>query len=143
LKGGYDVGEDIIQEYKEVKFPVEPTKAIIEMFADIVEQDEIMLSVFTFIVQRNQEQKNNGVTVNDIAKNVKIERPVKVMKGKQIHFENQTTYIHRQAAGRVVDKLLAMTLLSFKPVTPYKYFFVTKRGIQIMNEIIERKKARR
>ncbi|WP_394237490.1 hypothetical protein [Niallia oryzisoli] len=127
---------DIIQEYKNVLFP----KDIVSMFADIVEQDKVMLNVFSYITQKSQgEGKDfNGVTVNDISKEVKIERPVKIVKGKQVHFENQVTYIHRQAAGRIVDKLLTMSLLSCKPLTPYKYYFITKRGIQIMHEIIER-----
>ena len=38
----------------------------------------------------------------------------------------------------MVDKLLAMSLLSCKPLTPYKYYFITKRGLQIIQEIIER-----
>ena len=130
------VSIDIIQEYKNIHFPRE----IVGMFADIVEHDEVMLNVFTYIARKNQEDgKNfNGVTVNDISKNVQIERPVKVIKGKQFHFENQVTYIHRQAAGKIVDKLLGMSLLSCKPLTPYKYFFITKRGLQIIQEIIER-----
>ena len=127
---------DIIQEYKNIHFP----KDIVSMFADIVEQDEVMLNVFTYIARKSQEEGKyfKGVTVNDISKMVKIERPVKVVKGKQIHFENQVTYIHRQAAGKIVDKLLAMSLLSCKPLTPYKYYFITKRGLQIIQEIIER-----
>ncbi len=130
------MGLDIIQEYKNLYFP----KDIVSMFADIVEQDEVMLNVFTYIARRSQEEGKffKGVTVNDISKMVKIERPVKVVKGKQIHFENQVTYIHRQAAGKIVDKLLAMSLLSYRPLTPYKYFFITKRGLQIIQEIIER-----
>ena len=43
---------DIIQEYKNIHFP----KDIVSMFADIVEQDEVMLSVFTYIARKSQEE---------------------------------------------------------------------------------------
>ena len=42
---------DIIQEYKNIHFP----KDIVAMFADIVEQDEVMLNVFTYIARKSQE----------------------------------------------------------------------------------------
>ena len=47
-------------------------REIVGMFADIVEHDEVMLNVFTYIARKSQEDgKNfNGVTVNDISKNV-------------------------------------------------------------------------
>jgi hypothetical protein len=129
---------EIVQEYKSVRFPPD----ILSMFADIVEKDEWMLSVFVYIVNRMQKESSNfnGVTVNDIANNVKIERLVKVSKQKHANFETQTTYIHRKTAGRLVDKLLAMSLLSCKPITPYKYYFITKRGLQVIEEIIQRQK---
>ena len=75
---------DIIQEYKNIHFP----KDIVSMFADIVEQDEVMLSVFTYIARKSQEESKyfKGVTVNDISKMVKIERPVKVSKRKTDSF---------------------------------------------------------
>ena len=128
---------EIIQEYKNVIFPPQ----IVQMFADIVKQDSVMFSVFEYIIKRYKQdgEKNfNGVSVNDIANNVKIERPVKIVRGKQIHFESQVAYIHRQTAGKVIDKLLSMSLLSYKPLTPYKYFYVTKRGLQVMSEILNR-----
>ena len=62
------VSIDIIQEYKNIHFPSE----IVSMFADIVEHDEVMLNVFTYIARKSQEDgKNfNGGTVNVISKNV-------------------------------------------------------------------------
>ena len=62
------VSIDIIQEDRNIHFP----RRIVGMFADIVEHDEVMLNVFTYIARKSQEDgKNfNGVTVNDISKNV-------------------------------------------------------------------------
>lgn len=137
MKGGVNLEIELVREYKNVSL----TKEITEMFADIIEEDEWMLEVFYYIVKRRQDEKENfiGVTVNEISKDVKLERPVKVVKGKQTNFKLQTTNIHRQAAGKIVDKLLAMSLLSYKPLTPYKYFFITKRGLQVIKEIVDRK----
>jgi hypothetical protein len=137
MKGGAILEAELIQEYKNVSL----TKEIVEMFADIIQEDEWMFEVFYYIVKRRQDEKDNfiGVTVNEISKDVKLERPVKVIKGKHTNFEIQTTNIHRQAAGKIVDKLLAMSLLSYKPLTPYKYFFLTKRGLQVIKEIVDRK----
>ena len=137
MKGGLILESGLIQEYKNVSL----TKEIVEMFADIIQEDEWMLEVFYYIVKRRQDEKEKfiGVTVNEISKDVKLERPVKVVKGKHANFEIQTTNIHRQAAGKIVDKLLAMSLLSYKPLTPYKYLFITKRGLQVIKEIVDRK----
>jgi hypothetical protein len=137
MKGGLNLEEELIQEYKNVAF----TKEILDMFTDIVIDDQWMLSVFVYIAKRSQAEGKNfvGVTVNEITRDVTLERPVKVINGKHTNFKMQTTNIHRQAAGRIVDKLLAMSLLSYKPLIPYKYFFITKRGIQVIQEIIQRK----
>jgi hypothetical protein len=127
---------ELKQEYKNVIFQ----KEIVTMFTDIVEEDHWMRSVFIYIAKRSQADGKNfsGVTVNEISNHVTLERPVKVVNGKHTNFKVQTTNIHRQAAGKIVDKLLSMSLLSYKPLIPYKYFFITKRGLQVINEIVER-----
>jgi hypothetical protein len=127
---------ELIQEYKSIHFP----KDILKMFTDIVQEDQWMFSVFVYIAKRSQDDGKNfiGITVNEISNNVKLERPVKVINGKHTNFKMQTANIHRQAAGKIVDKLLAMSLLAYKPLIPYKYFYITKRGMQILQEIIDR-----
>lgn len=81
-----------------------------------------------------------GVTINDIVENVKIERKERVPKGKTFIYQKTITNIDRKAAERIVDKLLDMSLLYYTPVKPYKFLFMSKRGWQITEELINRKK---
>jgi hypothetical protein len=71
---------------------------------------------------------------------VKIERKERVPKGKTFVYQKAITNIDRKAAERIVDKLLDMSLLYYTPVKPYKFLYMSNRGWQITEAIINRKK---
>lgn len=124
---------DIHTAYKDVEFSEE----VAEMFASIIFNDEWTKIVFLYIMKRRQDEDQNfkGVTINDITQEVKIQRPVKVGKGKKYHFEIREENIERNAASKIVDKLYAMSLLYFEPLTPYKLYFPTDRAVQVLKEL--------
>lgn len=122
-------------EYQGILFSDDVAK----MFAKIINDDEWTSLVFKYIGRRRQVEGEQfrGVTINEITKDVKLERKVMRKKGKKVFFEDELTNIHRQAAGNIVDKLYHMSLLSCKPLKPYKYYFITKRGLQVLRELLE------
>lgn len=124
---------EFVQEYIDVKF----TPEVVRMFADIILNDEWMLAVFLYISKRLKGSPS-GVTVNDVTREVIINRPVKVVKGREISFETRDTEMTRHTAGKTLDKLLAMSLLTYRPVTPYKYYLLSPRGVQVLKEIANR-----
>ncbi|MFS8651167.1 MAG: hypothetical protein FWJ66_04525 [Caldibacillus sp.] len=115
------------------------TDEVAEMFATIIFNDEWTRTVFLYIMKKLHEENQNfkGVTINDITQNVKIERPVRVGKGKKYHFEIRRENIERNAASKIVDKLYAMSLLYYEPLTPYKLYFPTTRAAQVLLKLIE------
>jgi hypothetical protein len=103
------------------------------------------MKVFIYIGRSLKEQQKTvnhirGITVNDIVENVKIERKERVPKGKTFVYQKAITNIDRKAAERIVDKLLDMSLLYYTPVKPYKFLYMSNRGWQITEAIINRKK---
>ncbi|KKI92166.1 hypothetical protein WQ54_10760 [Bacillus sp. SA1-12] len=127
--------------HKNVVFP----KDVIHLFTDIIINDPVSWKVFIYIGRSLKEQQKTvnhirGITVNDIVENVKIERKERVHKGKTFVYQKTITNIDRKAAERIVDKLLDMSLLYYTPVKPYKFLYMSNRGWQITEEIINRKK---
>lgn len=127
--------------HKNVVFPQD----VIHLFTDIINNDSVSRKVFIYVGRSLKEQQKTvshirGVTVNDIVENVKIERKERVSKGKTFIYQKTITNIDRKAAERIVDKLLDMSLLYYTPVKPYKFLFMSNRGWQITEEIINRKK---
>lgn len=133
---------DLHEKHQSVVFP----SNIVDLFTEIISKDLITRKVFIYIGRtlNNQKKINNhiqGVTVNDIVENVKVERREKVKKGKSFTFQQVNTNIDRKAAERIVDKLLDMSLLYYTPVKPYKFLYMTNRGWQITEEMINRSKG--
>ena len=127
--------------HKNVLFP----KDVIHLFTDIIINDSVSMKVFIYIGRTLKEQQKTvnhirGITVNDIVENVKIERKERVPKGKSFVYQKANTNIDRKAAERIVDKLLDMSLLYYTPVKPYKFLYMSNRGWQITEAIINRKK---
>ena len=127
--------------HKNVVFPQD----VIHLFTDIINNDTVSRKVFIYVGRSLKEQQKTvnhirGVTVNDIVENVKIERKERVPKGKTFIYQKTITNIDRKAAERIVDKLLDMSLLYYTPVKPYKFLFMSNRGWQITEELINRKK---
>ena len=118
---------------------------VIHLFTDIIINDTVSRKVFIYVGRSLKEQQKSvnhirGVTVNDIVENVQIQRKERVTKGKSFIYQKVITNIDRKAAERIVDKLLDMSLLYYTPVKPYKFLFMSNRGWQITEEIINRKK---
>lgn len=118
---------------------------VIHLFTDIIINDPVSRKVFIYVGRSLKEQQKSvnhirGVTVNDIVQNVQIQRKERVTKGKSFIYQKVITNIDRKAAERIVDKLLDMSLLYYTPVKPYKFLFMSNRGWQITEEIINRKK---
>ncbi|MGM0879143.1 MAG: hypothetical protein ACQEWV_32020 [Bacillota bacterium] len=127
--------------HKNVVFP----KDVIQLFTDIITSDPVSMKVFIYVGRSLKEQQKTvnhirGITINDIVENLKIERKERVAKGKTFIYQKTITNIDRKAAERIVDKLLDMSLLYYTPVKPYKFLFMSSRGWQITEEIINRKK---
>ncbi|MFE7064193.1 hypothetical protein ACFVAD_18850 [Sutcliffiella sp. NPDC057660] len=135
------MNESLQAKYRELSFP--PDVAI--MFADIIESDEAAKKVCFFIGKALQKQKNeehsfSGVTISEIVENVKLERKTRSGKGKNYTYNTTTTNIHRKTAENIVDKLLDMSLLHYKSIKPYKFIFLTRRGVQVLEELLKRSK---
>lgn len=127
--------------YKDVRF----TPELVDMYLHILEQDNKM-KVFTFISFENQKQKKKdaaiGVTINDIVEHVQVHRRTRVKKQNRFKYEMTTTNIDRKGAELIVDKLLDMGLIYFVPKQPYKFLKVSERGIQVLQEAINRKSTK-
>ncbi|MCM3619724.1 hypothetical protein M3936_19320 [Sutcliffiella horikoshii] len=118
----------------------------ISMFADIIEQEESTRKVFFFIgkalkKQRSEEDSISGITINDIVENVTVERKTRLNKGRSNYtYNTSVTNIHRKTAEGIADKLLSMSLLYYQSIKPYKFIFLTRRGVQILEELLKRSK---
>ncbi|MDQ0271205.1 hypothetical protein [Cytobacillus purgationiresistens] len=115
---------------------------IISIFADIIQDDPDNLIVMKYFIDIHNLYKSSresaGVTINDLVENIQVDRRVKVKKGKGFTFEKHPTNMSRQQASRIVDRLFSMSLLSYKAKTPYKYYFITVRGAQVIKEVYNR-----
>lgn len=126
-------------KYKDVKLPPE----LVQMFADIIESDEVTKKICFHIgkterKQRSEESNIRGITITDIVDNVMVDRKTKVGKGRTFTYQENKTNIHRKTAEKQVDKLLDMSLLFYKPIKPYKFLFLTIRGWQVVQELLNR-----
>lgn len=80
------MNEVLSEKYQTIRF----TDEVVNMFADILEQDEILYNVFLYIgnVVNTQFQETNymrGISINEIVENVVIDRRVKKTKANLIH----------------------------------------------------------
>ena len=130
---------ELHEKYKNLRFP---NNEITDMYIDILENDPVFLKVFLFIAKQSQtsQYSETGITINDLISNIEVERLVKKNKGtRNFTYENSRTNLHRKTAERIVDKLQVMSLLYFKSVKPYKFFYLTIRGKQLLQRIVELK----
>lgn len=130
---------DLHEKYKTLRFSNPET---VNMFIDILEQDPLMIKVFTYIGAYQVNHGDEvGITISDLVENINVVRLIKKDKSSSRNFTYQqaTTHIHRKTAEKVVDKLSAMTLIYYKPVKPYKFIYLTERGKQIFKKIAELK----
>ena len=134
------MNKELHQKYKDVTLPQE----LVSLFSDIVSSDETARKVCAYIGKTEQQQRKDegitrGVTINDIVKNVRVERRTRVNeRGRTYSYDQTKTNIHRKTAERQVDKLLDMSLLYYQSVKPLKFLYLTKRGWQVVEEIVKR-----
>ncbi|TKI85093.1 hypothetical protein [Bacillus mycoides] len=136
------MNEVLSEKYQTIKFADE----VVNMFADILEQDEILYSVFLYIgnIVNKQFQETTymrGISINEIVENVVIDRRVKKTKGKSYSLEVERTNISRRSAEISVSTLSSMSLIYEKTMHPYKFLILTYRGQQVLIELGKRKKV--
>lgn len=136
------MNEVLSEKYQTIKFADE----VVNMFADILEQDVILYSVFLYIgnVVNKQFQETKymrGISINEIVENVVIDRRVKKKKGKSYSLEVERTNISRRSAEISVSTLSSMSLIYEKTMHPYKFLISTYRGQQVLIELGKRKKV--
>jgi hypothetical protein len=135
------MNNELYNKYKRVHL----TPQLVEMFSELLMEDEVNLKVFLYIGQRmskaldpNSDTKL-GATVNDIVKDIKVLRPV--LRKKDGKYENVLTNIERKRAERAVHSLLMTGLCYYEPVGKSHVIYCTNRGIQVMKHIFEKRKA--
>ena len=127
------------EKYKTLRFSNPET---VNMYVDILEQDPLMIKVFTYIgTHQTKHGDEVGITISELIENINVVRLIKKDKSSSRNFTYQqaNTHIHRKTAEKVVDKLSAMSLIYYKPVKPYKFFYLTERGKQVFKRIAELK----
>ncbi|KWU54483.1 hypothetical protein AWW70_03370 [Bacillus mycoides] len=134
------MNEVLSEKYKQNKF----TQEVVEMFADIIEEEEILYNVFHYIGSQVNKQYQEtkymrGISINEIVENVVIDRRVKKPKGKSYSLEIERTNISRRSAEGSVGTLASMSLITEKIMHPYKFLISTIRGQQILIELERRK----
>lgn len=128
---------ELHMKYRELLF----TQREVEMFADILESDDIYRKILHFMVIKLHGKEN--VTVASISENVLANRRVKVQKKKTYQFEIQKAPLDRKATERVIDKLSGMSLVYFENMRPYKLLYLTDRGKMVFQELQKRHNEKR
>lgn len=134
---------DLHLKYEKVVFSAE----VASMFAEIIDKDVSSKKVLVYISKKAKEQlalngSGSGVTINEIVENVEVDRSIRqAARGKSFTYKTVNTNIQRKTAERIVDKLLDMSLIYYRPVKPYKFLFPTRRGLQVLGEISKRTKG--
>lgn len=136
------MNEVLSEKYKQNKF----TEEVVEMFADIIEEDEILYNVFHYIGSQVNKQYQEtkymrGISINEIVESVVIDRRVKKPKGKSYSLKLERTNISRRSAEGSVATLASMSLITEKIMHPYKFLISTIRGQQVLVELGKRKKS--
>ncbi|EPC8409024.1 MULTISPECIES: hypothetical protein [Bacillus] len=136
------MNEVLSEKYKQNKF----TEEVVEMFADIIEGDEILYNVFHYIGSQVNKQYQEtkymrGISINEIVESVVIDRRVKKPKGKSYSLELERTNISRRSAEGSVATLASMSLITEKIMHPYKFLISTIRGQQVLVELGKRKNS--
>lgn len=118
------------QQFKNISFSDDLTL----MFATILKDDDASIEILRFIAAQQREQQK--VSVQHLIENITLERLVGTKtKNEPLSFKKQLTTINRKAAERIVDKLSSMSLLYYEEMKPYKFFYITKRGINVFAKI--------
>ncbi|MFD0769000.1 hypothetical protein ACFQZ1_08810 [Bacillus sp. CGMCC 1.60114] len=117
------------------------TDELTNMFYEIIRHDEVLNHVFLFIAKtlitkEKTGDVSTGVIINDITENVVLTRQVRVKKGRTHAYEKAQANIHRKTAEKYVDILLAMSLIYYKDLKPYKFLHLTVRGKQVFKNFI-------
>ncbi|MEE3809553.1 hypothetical protein V2H29_21670 [Lysinibacillus fusiformis] len=113
-----------------------------ELFAKIIEQDELNIKVLFYIAQC--EQNKVKIHIKALSENIKIPRPVghKDRKGHIKSFIIEEVYIDRKRAERIVNRLAYASLIYFELQKPHKYIRLTKRGAQVAVHIQKKMQAK-
>lgn len=113
----------------------------IQMFADIIGQDEVTQKIFLFIgtkMAHLEEIENSsnriGATIKDMSIEIQINRKV---KGKS-KYKVVKAPLDRKRAERIVQQLLMTGLIYFELVGITKVLFLTDRGIVVLKELVQR-----
>ncbi len=120
----------LYEKYKDIKLPVD----LVNMYADIVINDEAARKVLIHIGKHTADEEELGLTVGQIVERVHIQRKVQ----KSNSFVIQNANIDRKHAERVVHSLQMMGLCYYRPVPPSKVINFTVRGKQVAGEIKRR-----
>ena len=134
------MNEALSEKYQQNKF----TEEMVEMFADIIEEDEILYNVFHYIGSQVNKQYQEtkymrGISINEIVEHVVIDRRVKKPKGKSYSLKLERTNISRRSAESSVGTIASMSLITEKVMHPYKFLISTIRGQQVLIELEKRK----
>lgn len=108
---------------------------IVELYADIIQQDILNVKVLFFIAKC--EQSNTQVTVKTIAANVTGTRRVGIRDDSNtlVNFANKEGLIDRKTAEKIVDRLAYASLIYFDVQLPRKFIKLTARGVQVAIKI--------
>lgn len=124
------------QKYSDVELSTQQ----VQLLTDIIETDIPLKRVLLHIVKHADNHKDDeslsGISIKTLSETVIIERRVQGKRTKKYTFEK--TNIDRKHVERIVDTLLKMTLCFFLSVPPSKLIFITRRGRQVVSEIVRR-----
>lgn len=124
------MNKTLYEKYKDIQL----TKELIQMFADIIFNDEAARKILIHIGKHTTDEEVLGITIGQLVEQVKLKR--KVQKGKS--FVNQIANIDRKHVERVVTSLQMMGLCYYRSIPPSKVINFTIRGKQVAAEIKKR-----
>lgn len=126
------MNKDSHKDFEEVTF----NDDVIQMFKEVIKQD-IVLKELLFIIATFQHNGKIGITIKEIGLQLKTNRRKKVEDADGSRYIMVEDYIDRKALTYKLEKLLAMTLIFYEEAKPFKHFYITKRGIQILKSLKE------
>jgi len=122
--------KDLSELYLKTPFSAE----VVQMFAAILSKDDVNRSILFYIAKKNNQ--NEKVSIIQLTEDIRTTRRVKVQQKKEYRFETQEdTLIDRKSAEKIVDKLASMSLIYYEHMTPYKFLFITHRGLQVLQPL--------
>lgn len=130
------MNQENAEKYSSLKFD----ERVLEMFSDIVAQEESNIRMLFYIVNCHKEQKK--VTVTSICENVKMPRRVarRNAKNEIVAYDKLEDFMDRKTAERIIERLVGASLIYFEVQLPHKFIGLTERGKQVALHIVSKKK---